>query len=46
MFKYFKELLSTLKSIDASLKHIASCVKKNHHGHGDQCSISTKHWND
>lgn len=26
MIKYFKELLATLKSIDASLKKISSCV--------------------
>ena len=52
MIKYFKDLLSTLKSIDAQLKEsnkdlslLSDCVKKNHHAHGDKSSISVKHWN-
>jgi hypothetical protein len=43
---YFREILQTLKSIDASLKSLAACVKRDHHGHGDRVSLSTKHWND
>ena len=53
MIKFFKELLETLKSIDnrlatieANTKNLSDCVKRNHHGHGDRCSLSTKHWND
>ncbi len=46
MIKYFKELLSALKSIDASLKLITKCVNKNHRSYGDNYSISAKHWND
>jgi hypothetical protein len=53
MIKYFKELLETLKSIDAKLESIetgiirlSSCVMSKHHSHGDSNSLSTKHWND
>lgn len=46
MIKYFKELLSVLKSIDKNLKLVIKCVKKDAHSHGDRYSISTKHWND
>jgi hypothetical protein len=46
MINYFKQLLATLKSIDASLKELSVCVRHDHHGHGDRHSISTKHWND
>jgi hypothetical protein len=53
MIKYFKELLSTLKSIDAQLKAsdkklelLSSCVKAEHSGDGAKTSISTKLWND
>jgi len=46
MFKYFKDLLSTLKKIEQHLSRIASCVKENHHDFGDRNSISSKHWND
>ena len=53
VIEYFKTLLATLKSIDSRLAEIAKntktvsdCVRKGHHGHGDQCSLSTKHWND
>jgi len=46
MMKYFKDLLATLKSIESSLKVIASCVTENPQGHGDRVSLSTKHWND
>jgi hypothetical protein len=52
MIKYFRDLLATLKSIDENLKKIerntkmvSDCVRKNHHSHGDQASLSTKHWN-
>jgi len=45
MIKYFKELLETLKSIDASLKEISRCVIDTpRHGYGK--SIKTSHWND
>ena len=32
-------------STDNHLEKLASCVQEKHHGHGDQASISTKHWN-
>ena len=43
---YFRELLATLKSIEAHLARLSSCVRTNHHSHGDRASLSTKHWND
>ena len=50
MIKYFKELLSTLKSIDAKLgkiaeqnDRIAQCIKQDSHGAGKH--IKTWHWN-
>lgn len=60
MIKYFKELLITLKSIDAHLNELrktehssneylqklSKCVYTEHHRHGDNTSLSTKHWND
>ena len=46
MKNYFKELLLTLKNIERHLEKIAKCVKEEHHAHGDQASVSTKHWND
>jgi len=46
MFEYFRNLLFVLKQIEAHLSKISSCVYAKHHGHGDRCSISTKHWND
>lgn len=46
MIKYFKELLQTLKQIEKHLETLASCVRTEHHSHGDRSSISTKHWND
>lgn len=53
MIRYFRELLYTLKAalfvlkeIEKHLKLISSCVKTNHHDHGDKASMSTKHWND
>ena len=50
MINYFKELLATIKSIDASLKTLNSnCDKviiKSSKQHGDRYSLSTKHWND
>lgn len=46
MIAYFRELLATLKRIEEHLARLASCVKTRHHTHGDQASLSTKHWND
>jgi hypothetical protein len=46
MKKYFKELLETLKKIEKHLGKLSSCVREQHHNHGDRVSISTKHWND
>ena len=46
MIKYFKELLETLKRIEAHLDLLSACVKKSHRDYGDDMSISTKHWND
>lgn len=52
MINYFKELLKTLKSIDAHLAaiekntgRVAKCVQEDHHNYGDRTSLSTKHWN-
>lgn len=45
MIKYFRELLATLKSIDARLKVLEECVIWTpKHGHGK--SIKVAHWND
>jgi hypothetical protein len=45
MIKYFRELLSVLKSIDSRLKELQKCVISTpKHGHGK--SIRTAHWND
>lgn len=53
MFKYFKDLLLTLKNIERELndineklKPLSECVKTNPRRHGDRVSLSTKHWND
>lgn len=46
MRAYFKDLLNTLKRIEKHLETLAKCVKERHHSHGDQASISTKHWNE
>jgi len=46
MFKFFKELLKTLKSIDARLEKLESCVVEKHPGqHGHDTSISTRQYN-
>jgi len=52
MLNYFKELLKTLKAIEARLAKIeentgrvAKCVKEGHHRYGDSTSLSTKDWN-
>lgn len=52
MIKYFKELLKTLKAIEAHLakieentKRVAKCVEEGHHNYGDRTSLSTKNWN-
>lgn len=46
MFKYFSELLKTLKRIDSRLaditentKRVSNCVKTDHHSHGDKSSL-------
>lgn len=44
--KWANEILSEIKKIRVALEKIASCVKSDHHQHGDKSSISTKHWND
>jgi hypothetical protein len=46
MIKYFKDLLETLKKIERHLEKLSKCVKERHHRHGDQASVSTKHWNE
>lgn len=46
MIDYFKELLKTLKSIDSHLAKLSKCVKVNQSRHGDDVSLSTKHWNE
>lgn len=47
VIRYFKELLATLKRIEAHLDKLAGCVHfRRHGGHGDSASLSTKHWND
>lgn len=46
MIAYFKDLLATLKRIEAHLATLAACVRVGHHTHGDRTSLSTKHWND
>lgn len=46
MFKYFKELLRTLQSIEHCLKRISLCVHPSSRSYGDRYSISTKKWND
>ena len=43
MFEYFKELLATLKSIDASLKEITGCITD--YNHKNAKSIRTQNWN-
>jgi FtsH-binding integral membrane protein len=37
--------LEVLGGISEDTERLSSCVKTNHHGHGDSSSISTKHWN-
>jgi hypothetical protein len=57
MFKYFKELLDTLKSIDKTNKEISinlqnidnnlsKCVVCNKHRHGKNAYLATGHWNE
>jgi hypothetical protein len=52
MFKYFKELLDTLKNIDEGIKKqdlhlekLSSCVTDNSHRHGKNVYLTTGHWN-
>lgn len=40
------EILDTLRSIDARLKRLESCVKENHRSHGARTYFTTGHWND
>ena len=42
--KYFRELLKTLKSIEAHLELLSGCVDKSNH-RGKSC-ITAGHWND
>ena len=46
MINYFKDLLATLKSIDSSLKKIASAVRVNHRSHGASHYMNMGHWNE
>ena len=46
IFNYFQEFLTTLKSIDKSLKEIAKCVVKNNRNYGENYYLSTGSWND
>ena len=43
---HLNELRKTEISTNEYLYKISKCVKEDHHSHGDNCSISTKHWND
>jgi len=45
MINYFRELLKTLKSIDASLKRLALCVTDNQRDHGAKQFLRTGNWN-
>jgi hypothetical protein len=43
IIRYFKELLATLKQIEANTKKISRCVGRAPQDRGD--CIVTKHWN-
>lgn len=45
MLTYFRELLDTLKRIEAHLALLSRCVREDHHTYGDRASLSTKDWN-
>lgn len=42
IFKYFKELLSTLKTIEKHLKKIASCVESEYSTQGNRLEYRIK----
>jgi hypothetical protein len=48
MLKYFRDLLAVLKSIDARLARLESCVTTygRNHSNGYKPHIRTGHWND
>ena len=48
MIKYFRELLATLKSIDARLKRFEELIDSppSHHSRGYKKYLRTGHWND
>lgn len=48
MFKYFRELLQTLKSIDERLKKFEELVGQppSYHSNGHKKYLRTGHWND
>ena len=43
---HLNELRKTEQSTNEYILKLSNCVKVKHHPHGDQASISTKHWND
>ena len=43
---HLNELRKTEGSTNEYIYRLSKCVKEQHHSHGDQVSISTKHWND
>ena len=45
VFRYFKELLALLRSIDRRLEKLERCVQPSRRGMGDY-AVNTKHWND